>query len=78
MKLVYGPQVYDQLPPEDRAKLTAVSCECVTNDVPNPDCDQCEGRGSLYEDTTVDPDTMREIMNNLRSQGIPFGKSGTS
>lgn len=65
MKLIYGKQVYDQLPIEDRTKLTEVRCLCVACDGPDPACESCDGFGVLWEDNTVDQDTIRDILNNL-------------
>lgn len=80
MKLVYGKQVYDQLPVHDQMKLTPVRCRCVRPDATdpedeaNPECDSCDGHGVLYEDRTIHPDDMRAILDNLRSQGMPIPK----
>lgn len=76
MKMVISKQVYDQFDEESRRSLTPVPCDCVTDGKAAAECDSCDGGGIVYE-CVLSADDSAAIQENLRSQGVPLGKTGT-
>lgn len=76
MKLVFSKQVYDQFDYESRRALVPIACDCVADSEAKPDCDLCEGCGTLWE-ASLSAEDQAAIQENFRSQGLPLGKTGT-
>lgn len=77
MKMICSKQVYDQFDAESRAGLKPIPCDCVRDGVADDDCEECEGGGVVYE-WALGPEDSAAIQKNLRRQGVPLGKIGTS
>lgn len=77
MKVKICKQVYDQFDDESRADLTEIACDCIVDGCAQDDCTCCQGGGVVYE-FVISQEQSAAIENNLRSQGVPLGKSGTN
>ncbi len=76
MKIIISRQVYDQFDDESRRSVMPVRCECITDGGAHPNCESCDGHGTVYE-MSLSPEDSAAIQENLRSQGVPLGKIGT-
>ena len=74
MKFFLSRQVYDQLDTESKRRMLEHVCECVTDHGPSPDCENCDGKGTIYE-MVLPANTAAAIQDNLRRQGVPITSS---
>lgn len=76
MKLQFSRRAYDSLDAESRAALKPVACGCIKiqDGEPDPNCEECEGIGAIYEQALSAEDSAA-IQENFRRQGFPFGRT---
>ena len=77
MRIFVSKQAYGQLDRASQQELKTVSCDCLTDGTADINCESCEGNGVIYE-MSIPPQVSAAIEDNLRSQGLPLGKTGTN